>query len=75
MLIKKKKNCPTQSTWVGLDPYNELDWVGFFLTYHDRLVRKNSSTQPMHTLTIMVHLVIYMATKVKKVGLVHYHRY
>ena len=24
MVIKKKKNYPTRSTWVGLDPYNGL---------------------------------------------------
>ena len=28
---------PTGSTWVGLNPYDGLSWVGldFFLTHHD----------------------------------------
>ena len=40
VIKKKKKNCPTQSTsWVGLDSYDRLGWVGldFFLTHHGGL--------------------------------------
>lgn len=43
---------PTRSTWVGLDSYDELGWVGFFLTTMVSWVEETSqlnSTQSMHT--------------------------
>ena len=54
-----KKNCPTHrfnSTqpnpthvgWIRLDKCDGLSWVKFFLTHHDKLGQKISSTQSMH---------------------------
>ena len=40
---------PTQSTWVGLDLYDQLGLVEFFLTHYGGLDRKNYSTRFMHT--------------------------
>ena len=39
----------TWPMWVGLDLYNGLGWVEFFLTHHDGLSQKIPSTRPMHT--------------------------
>ena len=35
--------------WVGLDLYDGLGWIEFFLTHHGRLGQKIPSTRPMHT--------------------------
>ena len=37
IIIVIKKNYPIQSTWVGLDPYDGLGWVIFFLIPHGGL--------------------------------------
>ena len=35
--------------WIGLDLYDGLGWIKFFLTHHDELGQKIPLTRPIHT--------------------------
>ena len=67
IIVIKKKNCPThesnptQPNSRGLGWAPMMGWVGLniFLTYHDRLGLKNSSTWPMHTSTCFILASLY----------------
>ena len=72
IIIVIKKNClthrfnptqpnPTHVSWIGLDKCDGLSWVEFFLTHHNELGQKISSTQPMHIngSTQKIFFVIY----------------
>ena len=55
----------TRPMWVGLDLYDGLGWVEFFLTHHDEFSQKISSTRPIYTPN-PIHQKILLTKKKKK---------
>ena len=62
-----KKNYPThgfnpthpRSMWVGLNPYNGLSWLVFFITHHGELGQKIFSIRPNS-----IHAHLYLRTMI-----------